>query len=84
MTNISLPTYLEFGCGSGPLSVALIQWDDGDNVLSIRLQAGQSIELNVTSNLHSLHAATLVEKQSINILQMEDFKEKYYQEKKCL
>lgn len=63
----SFPTYLKASCGLGPLNVALIQWDYSDNVLSIRLQAGQSIEISVTSNLHRRHVTTLAKMQNINI-----------------
>ena len=52
------PTYLEPGSGGGALFVALVQRDDGDDVLGVGQQSGQSVELPVASDLHSLNIST--------------------------
>lgn len=59
------PTYLEPGCRYRALSVALIQRDDSDDILSVGLQVGQSVKLAVTSKLHSLHISTFVNNRKI-------------------
>ncbi len=58
------PTDLEPGCCYRALSVTLIQCDDSDDVLSVRLQVGQSVKLAVTSHLHSFHISTFVTRKS--------------------
>lgn len=61
------PTYLEPGCRYRALSVALIQRDDSDDILSVGLQVGQSVKLTVASKLHSLHISTFVNNKNIKI-----------------
>lgn len=58
------PTYLEPGRGHRALSVAVIQWDDGDDILSVRLQSGQSVKLTVTRNFHSLNISAFVNRKA--------------------
>lgn len=52
------PTYFEPGCCYRTLSVALIQRDDGDDVLRVRLQAGEGVHLAVAGQLHRLYFTT--------------------------
>lgn len=52
------PTYFEPGCCYRTLSVALIQRDDGDDVLGVRLQAGEGVHLAVAGQLHRLYFTT--------------------------
>lgn len=52
------PTYFEPGCCYRTLSVALIQRDDGDDVLRVGLQAGEGVYLAVAGKLHRLYFAT--------------------------
>lgn len=54
------PTYIEPVCRCRTLSVALIQRDDSDDILSVGLQVGQSVKLTVTRKLNSLHISTFV------------------------
>lgn len=58
MNCVTTPTYFEPGCCYRALSVALIQRDDSDDVLGVGQQAGQSVKLAVTGNLHSLNVST--------------------------
>lgn len=64
MNCVNTPTYFEPGRRYRALSVALIQRDDSDDVLGIGLQAGQSVKLAVTSNLHSLNISTFVNRKT--------------------
>lgn len=57
------PTYLEPGCCYRALCVALIQWDDRDDVLSVRFQSGQSVRLTVTSDLNRLYTSAFVDRK---------------------
>lgn len=61
------PTYLESCCRYGALSVAVVQWDDGDNILSVVPQVEQSVECSVTSKLHSLHVSTFVGNKNTSV-----------------
>lgn len=60
------PTYLEPGCRYGALGVAVIQRDDGDDILRVGLQVGQSVKLTVSSELHCLHTSPFQHKKSQN------------------
>lgn len=57
-TTESTPTYLESGrCWRG-LRVSLVQWDNSNNVLSIWLDPGQRVEVDVTTDLLGLYITT--------------------------
>lgn len=60
------PTYLEPGCRYGALGVAVIQRDDGDDILSVGLQVGQRVKLTVASKFHRLHISPFEKKTSQN------------------
>lgn len=51
-------TYLESRCGYGTFGVAIVQRDDGDNILSVVPQVGQRVIRGVASELHRLHIST--------------------------
>lgn len=58
----AVPTYLEPGRGCRAFSVALVQGDDGDYVLDVRLQSGQSVKHYVTGDFHRLKTLTYKER----------------------
>lgn len=60
------PTYFEPGCCHRALSVALIQWDDSDDVLRVRLQAGEGVYFTVTGKLHRLYFTTFLNYKNTN------------------
>lgn len=64
MNCVTTPTYFEPGRRYRALSIALIQRDDSDDVFGVGLQAGQSVKLAVTGNLHSLNISTFVKRKT--------------------